>query len=179
MVDPSILTTPAFRFIEKVFKTAILEGPTYICDIFWKFKFQRNVIKLKELEHHTDICNECTSGKSCKNCHKMSKNKMPMQAQLHKLEFCPKFTELDRLCPIELMLISQIIPVVYCYKQESCPAWTMCFSGNRLKKKKTISPRPCNEEYFISLALKLRLTDKSVVNSQQIRPAIINSALQK
>ena len=123
MVDPSILTTPAFRFIEKVFKTAILEGPTYICDIFWKFKFQRNVIKLKELEHHTDICNECTSGKSCKNCHKMSKNKMPMQAQLHKLEFCPKFTELDRLSPIELMPIPQITSYVYCYKQESCPVF--------------------------------------------------------
>ena len=180
MVDPSILTTPAFRFIEKVFKTAILEGPTYICDIFWKFKFQRNVIKLKELEHHTDICNECTSGKSCKNCHKMSKNKMPMQAQLHKLEFCPKFTELDRLCPIELMLISQIIPVMFIVTNRKAAQHGHCvLVATDLKKKKTISPRPCNEEYFISLALKLRLTDKSVVNSQQIRPAIINSALQK
>ena len=46
MVDPSILTTPAFRFIEGVFKTAIQEGPTYICDICWKFKFRGNVIKL-------------------------------------------------------------------------------------------------------------------------------------
>ena len=85
----------------------------------------------------------------------MSKNKMPMKAQLHKLEFCPKFTELDRLSPIELMLIPQITSYVYCYEES------------------------CNEEYMISLALKLRLTDKSVVNSQQIRPAIINSALQK
>ena len=33
MVDPSILTTPAFRLIEEDFKTAIQEGPTYICVI--------------------------------------------------------------------------------------------------------------------------------------------------
>ena len=32
---------------------------------------------------------------------------------------------------------------------------------------------------MISLALKRRLTDKSVVNKQQIRPALVNSALQK
>ena len=31
MVDPSILTTPAFRLIEQGFKTAIQEGPTDIC----------------------------------------------------------------------------------------------------------------------------------------------------
>ena len=40
----------------------------------------------------------------------MSKNKMPMQAQVNNLELCPTFSELDRLCPIELMLISQILP---------------------------------------------------------------------
>ena len=32
---------------------------------------------------------------------------------------------------------------------------------------------------MISLALKHRLTDKSVVNKQQIRPALVNTALQK
>ena len=48
MNDPCILTTPAFRLIKQDFKGAIQEGPTYICDICWKFKFQRKVIKLKE-----------------------------------------------------------------------------------------------------------------------------------
>ena len=48
MNDPRILTTPAFRLIKQDFKGAIQEGPTYICDICWKFKFQRKVIKLKE-----------------------------------------------------------------------------------------------------------------------------------
>ena len=31
--DPCIFRTPAFRLIEKNFKGAIQEGPTYICDI--------------------------------------------------------------------------------------------------------------------------------------------------
>ena len=39
----------------------------------------------------------------------MLKNKMPMQAQVNNLELCPKLSELDRLCSIGLMLISQII----------------------------------------------------------------------
>ena len=33
MVDACILTTSAFRLIEKDFKGAIHEGPTHICDI--------------------------------------------------------------------------------------------------------------------------------------------------
>ena len=57
MTDPCVLTTPAFRLIEQDFKAAIQEGPTYICDIYWKFKFRRNVIKLKESKYQTDICN--------------------------------------------------------------------------------------------------------------------------
>ena len=47
MTDSCILTTPAFRLIEQNFKGAIQEGPTYICDICWKFEFRRNVVKLK------------------------------------------------------------------------------------------------------------------------------------
>ena len=79
MTDLSILPTPAFRLIEQDFKGAIQEGPTYICDICWKFEFWRNVIKLKE---QADVYNVCTTGKSdqiCESCHNsMPKNKMPM-----------------------------------------------------------------------------------------------------
>ena len=46
MTDSCIFATPTFRLIEEYFKLPILEGPTYICDICWKFEFQRNVIKL-------------------------------------------------------------------------------------------------------------------------------------
>ena len=37
MVDPFILTTPVFKIIAEEFKSAIHEGPNYICDICWKF----------------------------------------------------------------------------------------------------------------------------------------------
>ena len=117
MTDPCILTTPAFRLIEEDFKGAIQEGPVYICDICWKFEFRRNIIKLKESKYQTDIYTKCTTGKSewlCKSCYKsMMKNKMLMQAQLNNTELCPKFSELDRLCPIMLMLIPQIIPFMF------------------------------------------------------------------
>ena len=64
MTDPCILTTPAFRIIEVDFKVAIQEGPTYICDICWKFEFRGNVIKLKEPKYQADIYNEYTTGQS-------------------------------------------------------------------------------------------------------------------
>ena len=117
MVVLSILTTPAFRLIKEDFKNVVQEGPTYICDICWKFEFRRNAIKLKEPKYKTHIYNGCTSGKSdwiCKSCHNfMSKNKIPMQTQVSNMELRLKFSELNRLCPVELMLISQIIPLIF------------------------------------------------------------------
>ena len=38
---------------------------------------------------------------------------MTMLVQLNKIELCPKFTELERLCLTELMLISQIIQFMF------------------------------------------------------------------
>ena len=182
VVNPSILTKLAFRLIDKDFKTAIQEGPTYICDICWKFEFRRNVIKLKEPKYQADIYNECTTGKSdwiCKSCHNsMSKNKMPMQAQVNNLELCPTFSELDRLCPIELMLISQIIPFMFIAAKTKAAQHgfkEQCvLVPTDLEKIQTILLRSYDEEYLISLALNRRLIDK-----QQIRPALVNTALQK
>ena len=112
MTDPYTVTTLAFRLIEEDFKCAIQEGSTYICNNFWKFR--RNIIKLQKSKYQTDIYSKCTTGKSdwiCESCHNfMMRNKMPMQAQLNNIELCPKFSELDRLNPTELILISQIIP---------------------------------------------------------------------
>ena len=42
----------------------------------------------------------------------MSKKKMTMQAQVNNLELCPTFSKLDRLCPIEVMLIIPFMFVV-------------------------------------------------------------------
>ena len=36
-----------------------------------------------------------------------------MQTQVSNMELRLKFSELNRLCPIELMLISQIIPLIF------------------------------------------------------------------
>ena len=55
MTDSCILTTTTFRLIEQDFKGVIQEGPTYICDICWKFEFPRNVIKLEEQKYRADI----------------------------------------------------------------------------------------------------------------------------
>ena len=110
ITDPCILTTPAFRLIKLDFKGVIQEGPTYFYNICCKLGFRRNVIKLKEPKYQSIIYNECTTGKSdwmCKSCHNsMSKNKMSMQIQVNNLKLCPKFSELDRICPVNLMLIS-------------------------------------------------------------------------
>ena len=43
----------------------------------------------------------------------------------------------------------------------------------------TISSRSCDDEYLISVALKYRLTDKSVVNKQQICLGLVNWPFQK
>ena len=78
-----------------------------------------------------------------------------MQAQLNNMELYPKFSELDRLCPIELMLISQIIPFMFIIaKTKGAQLKGQCvLVPTDLKKIQTILPRSCDEEYLISLAL--------------------------
>ena len=62
----------------------------------------------------------------------MLKNKMQIQAQ--KKELCPKFNKFENLCPIELMLTSQIIPFMFFVAKtkgaQHGVKW--CFSTNRL-----------------------------------------------
>ena len=55
MADPCTLTTPTFRLTEEGFIGALQKWPTYICDICWMFEFWKNVMKLKERKHRTDI----------------------------------------------------------------------------------------------------------------------------
>ena len=81
-----------------------------------------------------------------------------MQTQVNNLELCPTFNELDRLCPVELMLISQIIPFVFIVAktkgaQHGLKGHCILVSTD-LEKIQTILLRSCDEEYLISLALK-------------------------
>ena len=111
------------------------------------------------------------------------KNKMPVPVQLNNIALCRIFSELDRPYPIELMLISQIIPFMFIVEKTKSAQHGLrgqrSFVLTDLKKVHTILPRSCNKEYLISLALKRRSTDKSVVNKQQRRPALVTAALQK
>ena len=71
-----------------------------------------------------------------------------MQAQLTSME----------LCPIELMLISQIIPFKFIVAktkgaQDGLKGQCVLVPTD-LKEIQTILPRSCDEEYLISLALK-------------------------
>ena len=52
----------------------------------------------------------------------MLETKMPMQAKLRNMELCPKFNELDRFSPIQLMLISQIIPFMFIVAKRKLPS---------------------------------------------------------
>ena len=97
------------------------------------------------------------------------------------MELCPKFNESESLCPTELIINSQIIPFMFITvkangAQHGLKGQCVLVPAD-LKKVQTILPRSCDEEYLISLALKLRLSDKSAFNKQQIRPAFVNRAL--
>ena len=108
---------------------------------------------------------------------------MSTQAQANNLELCPKLKELEDLCPIELMLISQIIPFMFIVAkhkgaQHGLKGQCVLVPAD-LKKIETILPRSSDNENLISLALKRRLSDTSFVNKQNIRPALVNKALEK
>ncbi len=108
---------------------------------------------------------------------------MPAQAQAYNLSLCPKFEELENLCPLELMLISKIIPFMFIVArtkgaQHGLKGQCVLVPAD-LKKVQTVLPRSSDEGCLISLALKRRLTDKSAFNKQHIRPAAVNTTLKK
>merc|ERR1711973_723516 len=111
------------------------------------------------------------------------KGKMPPQAQENGLQLNPRVEELEDLCPLELMLIAQIIPfmsIVPKHKGAQFGLKGQCvLVPADLKKIETSLPRPCDLNCVISLALKRRLSDKSYHRKQNIRPVKVNIALQK
>ena len=61
------------------------------------------------------------------------------------MELCPKFSELDGLCPFELMLISQIIPLMFIGAKTKVAQHGQCvLVPADLKKVQTILPRTCD-----------------------------------
>ena len=120
----------------------------------------------------------------CKNCDRsLQSSNMPAKAQANNLEPCPKYKELEDLCPIELMLISQIIPFMFIVAkhrgaQHGLKGQCVLVPAD-LKKMQTTLPRTCDDNHLISLTLKRRLSDRSYVNKQNVRPALVNKALDK
>ena len=71
---------------------------------------------------------------------------MPLQGQANNLELCPKFKELEDLCPIEL-LISQIIPFMFIVAKHKGAQHDLKDSVflYQLRKIQTILPRTCDD----------------------------------
>ena len=88
-----------------------------------------------------------------------------MQAQLNNMELCPEFSEYDRLYPVELMLISQIIPFMFVIaKTKSAHHGLKRQCGlvpADLKNIQAIWPRSFDEECSVLFAVKCELADKS------------------
>ena len=90
--------------------------------------------------------------------------------------------ELDDLCAIELMLISQLIPFMFILAkangaQHGLKGQCVMVPAD-LSKIQTILPKTCSDEYIISLALKGLLSDKSYVNKHSIQPNFVDQALR-
>ena len=82
------------------------------------------------------------------------------------MELFPKFSDLDRLCPLEMILISKIILFMLIVSKSKSSQ--QCQQTE--KKNQTILPKSCDKKYFISLALERFLTDTGVINKQKISP---------
>ena len=186
-VDPMILKTEAFSLIKGDFLVACGEGPDYVCNICHKCEYRVIVLLFDPSRYNGDIVEKCDTGKSnwiCKTCDRsMRKGRMPEQAFNNGLGHCPDIKELNELCPLEIMLVSQIIPFMFIVGKTKGAQHGLkgqcVLVPTDLQKIQTTLPRNCSDEHLISLALKRRLTDKSAFHRQHIRPALVNRALLK
>ena len=188
MVDPIILDTKAYKIIENDFLEEINEGPEYICEICICWNYKKSVLRLNIGRYDTVVFeNSYKKNKSdtsdrrelwiCHSCDKFLKNKkMSPKAQANNLELNPKYKELEDLCPIELTLISQIIPFMTIVgkqrgSQHGLKGQCVLVPAD-MSKVQAILPRTCDDNVLISLNLKRRLSDSHFVNRQNIRPAV-------
>ena len=143
-----------------------------------KFEYKKSVIKLKFLTNNQEVFNKshtcleaCKSEWICKNCHRSfsSKNrKISMQAQANNLKLCHKIGKLEDLSSLELMLISQIIPLMFIAKVKG--------AQYELKGQCVLVS---TDKKWKGFYLGHRLTDKSSINKKYIQPATVNRALTK
>ena len=190
--DPRILDTPGYLYMYDQFMMSINQGPTYVCNICWKFEYRTNVTVMKSDKYDPDIYMKCKTDRDsneqetfiCNTCDRyLKKPKMPPQAQNNGLNLNTQFREIDELCPLEVQLVSQIIPFMFVVDrhkgaQKGLKGHVVLVPAD-LSKITNSLPRQCNEGHLISLALKRRLSDKSEYSKTNIRPAAVNAALKK
>ena len=209
MTDPSIIRTDAFKIIQSSWQKVMNEGPEYTCAICIKQEWKSNVVKLNKgkYEKHSKMFDICYQDKHywlkeiidpeifvnrfkdkeeyiCKGCDKhLINGKMPPQAQANNLQLNRIEDELRDLCPLELMLISRVIPFMFIVPKHKGAQFGLkgqcILVPSDLKKTVSSLPRACDDNCVISLALKRRLSDRSYHSQQNIRPAKVNKALKK
>ena len=196
MTDPEMLDTDAYHYMFDEFNKAIDKGPTYICNICWKCEYKTNTLTLnpeKYAEHDTMFSKCTTDNKShgdlkyiCKMCDRaLTKGKMPVQAQANNMHLNEMFNEINDLTPLEVALVSQIIPFMHItYKhageQDKLKGRVVLVPSDLTKIQKQL-PRTCSDAQIICLSLKKRLSDPDRKEKYKtyIRPAAVNAALTK
>ena len=189
MTDPRILDTDAYEHMLCEFNKEIDKGPTYVCNICWKFEYKTNILIFHAEKYDPDLLQKCkptgkNTGYICKGCDRyLKRTMMPPQAQTNGLHLNEVFPEINDLCPLELSLVSQIIPFMFIVPrhrgaQHGLKGLVVLVPSDLTKIQKVL-PRSCDEGHIISLALKRRLSDKSAYHKQMIRPASVNAALTK
>ena len=58
MVDPSMLSTEAYKMLKQDYEAAIYVGPTYICNVCWKCEYRQNVCKFIS-ENYVSFLTNC------------------------------------------------------------------------------------------------------------------------
>ena len=184
MVDPFILHTEAYKIISSNWKKIKNQCLEYTCAICIKEEWKTNVLKLDPSMYKKDskMFEKCCKGEHywleqviepeifknrfegreeymCKKCDEhLKKVKIPPQALENGLALNPREEKLEDLYPLELMLISQIIPfmgIVPKHKGAQFSLIGQCgLVPANLKHAETSLPRPCNEYCVIALALK-------------------------
>jgi len=174
--------------MDKKFQDNRKKGPKHICDICIKCEFDHGVKKLKpENYDDLDLLEQCRNNVSDLICHScdraLKSSKMPVQAQENGLNLCPKYPEIEILNILEKTVIKLIIPFMFIVAKHTGGQFGLkgqcTLVPAKIRKIQTILPRVCNYEFLISLALKRRLTDIKTVDKMNIRPALVNRALEK
>ena len=100
----------------------LLKKGLSICNICWKFEYRTNVFAFDAERYEDAMFKKCktpcksngNTGYICKSCDRSSKKgNMHSQAQANGMHLNETFDEINDLCPLELSLVSQIIPFIF------------------------------------------------------------------